>query len=121
MKNSDTDIIQVRYWDYRDNYLQHREKILEVVDRVFSSGRLILGSMVSEFEEEFSAFCGAQFGIGVNSGTDALFLALKALNIGAGAEVITVSNTAVPTVAAIRQPAPPLFLSMSKMIPFSWM
>ncbi|GAB7025667.1 DegT/DnrJ/EryC1/StrS family aminotransferase [Geotalea toluenoxydans] len=113
MKNSDTDIIQVRYWDYRDNYLQHREKILEVVDRVFSSGRLILGSMVSEFEEEFSAFCGAQFGIGVNSGTDALFLALKALNIGAGAEVITVSNTAVPTVAAIRAAgATPVFVDV---------
>lgn len=107
--------MQVRYWDYRDSYRQHREKILDVVDQVFSSGRLILGSRVNEFEEAFSAYCGAQFGIGVNSGTDALFLALKALNIGAGAEVITVANTAVPTVAAIRAAgAIPVFVDVEE-------
>lgn len=69
---------------------------------MFSSGRLILGSRVEAFERDFSAWCGAGFGVGVNSGTDALFLALKALGIGPGHEVVTVANTAVPTVAAIR-------------------
>ncbi len=92
----------VRYWDYLPEYRRHRTEILRITDEVFSSGRLILGSRVEEFEGNFAAFCGAAFGIGVNSCTDALFLALKALDIAAGDEVITVSNTAVPTVAAIR-------------------
>ena len=92
----------VRYWDYLPEYRRHRTEILRITDEVFSSGRVILGSRVEEFERNFAAFCGAAFGIGVNSCTDALFLALKALDIAAGDEVITVSNTAVPTVAAIR-------------------
>lgn len=93
---------EVRFWDYRDDYRDRRAAILERVDAVFASGRLILGSRVAAFEERFSAWCGARHGIGVNSGTDALFLALKALGIEAGDEVLTVANTAVPTVAAIR-------------------
>ena len=92
----------VRYWDYLPEYRRHRREILRITDEVFSSGRLILGSRVETFERNFAGLCGAAFGIGVNSCTDALFLALKALDIGAGDEVITVSNTAVPTVAAIR-------------------
>jgi dTDP-4-amino-4,6-dideoxygalactose transaminase len=103
----------VRYWEYLPEYEVHREEILAVVDRVFSSGRLILGSCVTSFEENFSAWCGAGFGVGVNSCTDALFLALKALDIGAGDEVLTVANTAVPTVAAIRASgATPVFVDV---------
>jgi dTDP-4-amino-4,6-dideoxygalactose transaminase len=106
---------KVSYWDYLPDYRQHREEILAIVDAVFSSGRLILGSRVTTFEEHFAAFCGARFGIGVNSGTDALFLALKALQIGADDEVITVSNTAVPTVAAIRATgATPVFVDVEE-------
>jgi dTDP-3-amino-2,3,6-trideoxy-4-keto-D-glucose/dTDP-3-amino-3,4,6-trideoxy-alpha-D-glucose/dTDP-2,6-dideoxy-D-kanosamine transaminase len=105
----------VRYWDYLPEYRRHREEILRITDEVFSSGRVILGSRVEEFERNFSVFCGAAFGIGVNSCTDALFLALKALDIGAGDEVITVSNTAVPTVAAIRASgALPVFVDVEK-------
>jgi dTDP-4-amino-4,6-dideoxygalactose transaminase len=103
----------VRYWDYLPDYLRHREEILRITDEVFSSGRLILGSRVEAFERNFAAFCGAAYGIGVNSCTDALFLALKALDIGEGDEVITVSNTAVPTVAAIRAAgAMPVFVDV---------
>jgi dTDP-4-amino-4,6-dideoxygalactose transaminase len=103
----------VRYWDYLPDYLRHREDILRITDEVFSSGRLILGSRVEAFERNFAAFCGAAYGIGVNSCTDALFLALKALDIGEGDEVITVSNTAVPTVAAIRAAgAMPVFVDV---------
>jgi aminotransferase EvaB len=74
---------------------------MEAIDRVFRSGRLILGAEVRAFEEAFIAYCGVAHGVGVNSGTDALFLGLKALDVGPGDEVITVANTAVPTVAAI--------------------
>ena len=94
--------MNIKVWDYKEEYKELREEILEAVDRVFSSGQLILGKEVSNFEKEFAQYCQADVdGVGVNSGTDALFIALKSLEIGAGDEVITVSNTAVPTVAAI--------------------
>ncbi len=72
------------------------------VQRVLASGWYILGGEVSAFEEEFAAYNGVSGCVGVNSGTDALFLALRACDIGPGDEVITVSHTAVATVAAIR-------------------
>jgi dTDP-4-amino-4,6-dideoxygalactose transaminase len=105
----------VRYWDYLSAYEPRRDEYLRVVDRVFSSGRLIMGREVAQFEEALAAFCGTGFAVGVNSGTDALMLALKALGVGAGDEVITVSNTAVPTVAAIRAAgATPVFVDVEE-------
>jgi dTDP-4-amino-4,6-dideoxygalactose transaminase len=71
--------------------------------RVFERGRFILGEAVEELEDAFSRYCGARHGVAVASGTDALWLTLEALGIGPGDEVITVSNTCVPTVAAIIQ------------------
>lgn len=67
------------------------------------------------FERSLAARSGALWGVGVNSGTDALFLALKALGIGAGDEVVTVANTAVPTVAAVRAAgATPVFVDVEE-------
>jgi len=91
----------IRFWDYVDEYQEERAELLETVDHVFQSGRLILGENVEFFEEEFSTYCDTSYGVGVANGTDALFLALKAFDIGPGDEVITVANTAIPTVAAI--------------------
>jgi aminotransferase EvaB len=91
----------IQVWDYRKEFEAERSDILAGVTKVFESGRLILGQSVRAFEEAFAAYCDCRHGVGVNSGTDALFLALKALDIGAGDEVITVANTAIPTVSAI--------------------
>jgi len=103
----------VKYWDYLPGYFRNRQEILRITDEVFSSGRLILGSRVDSFEKNFAKYCGADYGVGVNSCTDALFLALKSLDIGTGDEVITVANTAVPTVAAIRATgATPVFVDV---------
>ncbi|MBI3047187.1 MAG: DegT/DnrJ/EryC1/StrS family aminotransferase [Acidobacteria bacterium] len=88
-------------WDYRAEYEAERDDILAAVDQVMRSGRLILGASVHAFEEEFAAYCGVRHGVGVNSGTDALTLALRALGLQPGGEVITTSNTAIPTVSAI--------------------
>jgi aminotransferase EvaB len=93
--------MKIQVWDYKKEYAAHQKDILRLVDEVFRSGRLVLGESVREFEQAFSAYCDSNYGVGVNSGTDALFLALKALGIGDGDEVITVANTAVPTVSAI--------------------
>src|SRR5690606_6531536 len=91
----------IKVWDYLREHEAERQEVEEAVRQVMASGQLILGENVRQFEAAFAAYCGCRHGVGVNSGTDALFLALKALGIGAGDEVITVSNTAVPTVSAI--------------------
>ncbi len=88
-------------WTYLDEYKKYKNKISKIVNKVFSSGNLILSNEVESFEKNFSNFTNNKFGIGVNSGTDALQIALMAINIKKDDEVITVSNTAVPTVSAI--------------------
>src|SRR5215831_13797854 len=86
----------INVWDYLREYDELREEILATVDRVFRSGRLILGQEGVKFEREMAAFLGVGGGVGVNSGTDAIYIALAALGVKAGDEVITVPNTAVP-------------------------
>ena len=91
----------IRTWGYGDEYEAERDDILAAVDRVFRSGQLILGDSVRAFEREFASYCGVGHGVGVGNATDGLFLTLKALDVRAGDEVITVANTAIATVAAI--------------------
>ncbi len=83
------------------NYLAHRNEIDDVIRRTLENGRYILGEEVSAFEREFALYLGASYCVGVASGTDALHLALRACRIGEGDVVVTVSHTAVATVAAI--------------------
>lgn len=83
------------------NYLAHKEEIDAAIARVLDSGQYILGEEVRLFEREFADYIGTRYAVGVGSGTDALHLALRACGVGPGDEVITVSFTAVATVAAI--------------------
>jgi len=85
----------------RANYLIHKEEIDRAIARVLESGSYILGDEVEVFEKEFAAEVGVSHAIGVANGTDALQLALRASGVGSGDLVITVSHTAVATVAAI--------------------
>ena len=82
-------------------YLAQKAEIDAAVARVLESGWYILGEEVSRFEQEWAAYLGTAHAVGVGNGTDAIELALRALGIGAGDTVITTSNTAVATVAAI--------------------
>ena len=82
-------------------YRRLQPEIDAAVARVLAGGWYILGPEVEAFEAEFAAYLGAGHAIGVASGTDALMLALRACGVGPGDEVITVSHTAVATVAAI--------------------
>ncbi|MEU6938428.1 DegT/DnrJ/EryC1/StrS family aminotransferase [Streptomyces rubiginosohelvolus] len=88
-------------WDYLPEYEQEREELLEAVDTVFSSGQLVLGPSVDGFEREFADYHGLAHCTGVDNGTNAVRLGLHAVGVGPGDEVITVSNTAAPTVVAI--------------------
>jgi dTDP-4-amino-4,6-dideoxygalactose transaminase len=83
------------------SYLAYREEIDAAVKRVLEGGWYILGREVEAFESEFAAYCETSYAVGVSDGTNAILLALKALGIGAGDEVITTGHTAVATVTAI--------------------
>lgn len=80
-----------------------RKEIDNAIDHVLNGGRYINGPEVKAFEEEFSQYIGVKYACGVASGTDAIRLGLMVLGVGPGDEVITVSHTAVATVAAIEQ------------------
>jgi dTDP-4-amino-4,6-dideoxygalactose transaminase len=84
-------------------YLAYKDEIDQAIQRVLDRGWYILGQEVRAFEEEFAAYLDMAHGIGVGSGTEAIHLALAACGIGPGDEVITVSHTAVATIAAIKQ------------------
>ncbi|MEK7752700.1 MAG: aminotransferase class I/II-fold pyridoxal phosphate-dependent enzyme, partial [Acidobacteriota bacterium] len=87
--------------DLKAQHHSLRDEIQAAVGVVLDSGQFVLGSEVAAFEEEFAAYSGARYGVGVNSGTSALHLALLAAGVGPGDEVITVPLTFVATVAAI--------------------
>ncbi len=87
--------------DPKASYLAHKAEIDAALSRAIESGWYILGSEVLSFEQEFAAYLGVAEAVGVGSGTDAIYLALRTLGVGAGDAVLTVSHTAVATVAAI--------------------
>ncbi len=87
--------------DLKEQYHALREDMVNAVERVFEGGVFINGANVKALETEVAAYAGASYGVGLNSGTDALHLALRALDIGAGDEVITVPFTFVATTEAI--------------------
>jgi len=102
-----------------------KRELLSATQRVYEKGRFILGKEVSNFEREFSHYCGVQYGVGVGSGTDALYLALKTAGIGEGDEVVTVANSFVATALAISfTGATPVFIdidpNITPWIPITW-
>jgi dTDP-4-amino-4,6-dideoxygalactose transaminase len=89
---------------YVDLAAQHRPlkaEILEAVGRVIDSGQFILGEELERFEKEFAESCAAKYAVGVNSGTDALILALKCLGIKPGDEVITAPNSYLASASCV--------------------
>ena len=93
--------IKINVWTYLDEYNLYQKQIISIVNKVFKSGNLILGKELEKFEKNFSKYIGKKYAIGVNSGTDAILIGLMSLGVKKNDEVITVSNTAVPTVSAI--------------------
>jgi dTDP-4-amino-4,6-dideoxygalactose transaminase len=95
------------------NYLALREEIDVALQRALASGWFILGKETEAFEREFADFVGTRYAVGVANGTEAICLALKAFGIGSGDRVLTVSHTAVATVAAIEMcGAVPVFVDI---------
>ncbi|GAI47350.1 unnamed protein product, partial [marine sediment metagenome] len=95
------EMVEVPFVDLAAQYGTISEEIGEAISRVLSDTGFILGRDLSLFEEEFAAYCGAENAVGVDSGTSALELALRAYGVGPGDQVITVANTFIATVLAI--------------------
>ncbi|HET6675145.1 MAG TPA: DegT/DnrJ/EryC1/StrS family aminotransferase [Nitrospiraceae bacterium] len=92
---------KVPFVDVPTHFLSLQEEILETVRSVLMRGNLILRDDLRLFENNLAAFVGTTYAVGVNSGSDALHLTLRALGIGQGDEVISVSHTCVATISAI--------------------
>ena len=104
----------VPFIDLRREYMELKLDISSAISRVLDSGWFVLGNEVMQFEQAFSEYVATKYAVGVNSGSDALFLALKALGIRRTDEVITVSHTVVSTADAIvRCGAKPVFVDIA--------
>ena len=96
--------------DLKAQFAQIRAEVMPAIDKVCAGQHFILGEHVRALEEEIARYCSASVGVGVSSGTDALLLALMALSVGAGDEVITSPFTFFATAGTIaRAGARPVF------------
>ena len=93
--------MNIQFVDLHKQYEPLKEEILSGIEKVLDGMHLFLGENVQALEKEFADFCGAAYGIGVSDGTAALNIILRALDIGPGDEVITVSHTFIATTEAI--------------------
>ena len=91
----------IKFWSYKKEYYKLKKEILFKVDKNLSKGDIFFGNELINFEKNFIKKYKSNYGIAVGSGTDALLISLKALNLKKGDEVITAANTAIPTVSAI--------------------
>jgi len=94
---------KVPFVDVPKQYQIIKEEVLRTIDDVLSRGDLILRKDVEDFEKNIASYVGTKYAVSLNSGTDTMFLSLKALGIGPGDEVITVSHTFVASIAVIVQ------------------
>lgn len=105
--------VRIPILDLRPEIEEHYDEYMEAIGRVLRSGRFILGPEVRAFEEEIAAYLGVKHAIGVNSGTDALVISLRALGIGPGDEVITTPFTFFATPESISNVgATPVFVDI---------
>jgi len=93
--------MKVRFLNLSIEDEKERKALLTAIDRVFQHGQIVLGPEVEEFEQKVAAYCRVNYAVAVNSGTDALYLALRSIGIGAGDEVITSCLSWIATANAI--------------------
>ncbi len=93
--------MQVSFVDVSRQYEAIKHELKDSLENVMQKGHFILGDEVEQFEKEFAEFCGVKHCVGVASGTDALHLALRALGIGEGDEVLLPANTFIATALAV--------------------
>ena len=106
-------VSNVPFGDMKIRYELMKAEIDGAVQRVLSSGYFILGPELEAFEKSFAEFLGTKYVVGCASGTEAIYLALAAMGVGPGDEVLVVAHTAVPTISAISMTgAEPVFVDI---------
>jgi len=104
---------QVKYVNLPLQYKDIKPDLIKKIDSILDSGQFILGPEVEKLEKRFAKYCDCKYALGVGNGTDALFLVMKALDIGPGDEVITVPNSFIATAEAIANTgAKPVFVDV---------
>jgi dTDP-4-amino-4,6-dideoxygalactose transaminase len=107
--------MNVPFLDLKAQYLPMKDEIHAALDAVLEKTAFAGGPFVAQFEKEFAAFCGTEHAVGVGNGTDALWMALLALGVGPGDEVITVPDTFIATTEAITYcGATPIFVDVDE-------
>lgn len=96
-------LFKVRFFNPGLWYEKHRDEILGEIDRVLKAGDLILRNDVEKFEKNLAEFVGTKYAVGLNSGTDALYLALKAVGVKQGDRIVVPSHTFVATAQVVQQ------------------
>ena len=105
--------MNVQFIDFSEQYKIIKNEIDVGLKKVFEAGNFILGQEEKDFESEFASYCGARYGVGVNSGTDALYLAMASLDIGPGDEVILPTFTFIATALCVSYTgAKPIFVDI---------
>ncbi len=105
--------MNVPFVDFHEQYHAVKDKIDAGLKKVFEDGSFILGPQEKAFEEDFARYCDTQYAVGVNSGTDALYLAMLALDIGPGDEVIVPTFTFIATALCVSYTgAKPVFVDI---------
>lgn len=95
--------MHIPFQDFKAAYKELKSELDEAYDRFMESGFYVLGKETSSFEEEYAAYCGAIYCVGVSNGLEALHLSLRAVGIGSGDEVIVPSNTYIATWLAVSE------------------
>ncbi|KKQ77138.1 MAG: Pleiotropic regulatory protein [Parcubacteria group bacterium GW2011_GWC1_38_6] len=107
--------MKIKFLDLNRQYKTIKKEIEKAIHRVLDVGNFIGGSEVESFEKEVAGFCGSRYALSLNSGTDALYLSLKALGVKSGDEVITTPFTFFATAEAIANTgARPIFIDIEK-------
>ena len=91
----------IKFWSYDREYKRYKKLYLNGIDQTLKKGNIFFGNQINNFEKNFIKKYKAKYGIAVGSGTDALLISLKTLNLRHRDEVITAANTAIPTISAI--------------------
>ncbi|HSV44080.1 MAG TPA: aminotransferase class I/II-fold pyridoxal phosphate-dependent enzyme, partial [Candidatus Bathyarchaeia archaeon] len=93
--------MKVPFVDLKPQFATVKDEVRKAMDDVLEKGNFILGDQVKSLETNFAAYCGTSYGVGLNSGTDALHFALTALGVKAGDEVIVPTHTFIATALGV--------------------
>ena len=91
----------INFWSYKREYRKYKKSLLKQIDKTINKGNIFFGDQLKIFEKNFIKKNKGKYGIAVGSGTDAILISLKTLDLKPGDEVITAANTAIPTISAI--------------------